>query len=313
MNRPLLRAIQVAVTVTSFGLLWYLADGETAMRQLAEAHPAWIGAALVMLTLQTLLSALRWRLTAGQFGITLAPGMAVREYYLSQIGNQLLPGGVLGDAGRALRARDEAGLLASGQAVLFERLAGQIALFAIFAAGVLGTSLVPGGFDGPAWLLPVTLLIAVGAGLALRIGGDGDSAAGHVRSTVHGFRVAFMHAVAAREIRTRQLALSLGTAACNVTAFACCVSAVDASLSAPAAMVTVPLILLSMLIPFTVSGWGLREGAAAALLPLAVGTGADGLAASVAFGFTLLLATTPGLIALAFVAAPDPANEQLRS
>ncbi|MEM1190123.1 MAG: lysylphosphatidylglycerol synthase transmembrane domain-containing protein [Pseudomonadota bacterium] len=313
MDRPLLRAIQIAVTVTSFGLLWYLADGEAAVRQLADAHPAWIGAALGMLTLQTLLSALRWRLTAKQFGITLAPGIAVREYYLSQVGNQLLPGGVLGDAGRALRARDEAGLLASGQAVLFERLAGQLALFAVFAAGVLGTSLVPGGFDGPVWLLPATLLIPVGTVLALRIGGNGASAPGRVRRAVRGFRVAFMHAVAAREVRTQQLAMSLGTAACNVTAFACCAAAVNASIAAPAAMVTVPLILLSMLIPVTVSGWGLREGAAAALLPLAGGTGADGLAASVAFGLTLLLATTPGLIALAFVATPDPANEQLRS
>jgi uncharacterized membrane protein YbhN (UPF0104 family) len=312
MGKHLPRAIQLAATVACFVLLWHLADGEAAMRQLAAAQPAWIGAAFLMLTLQTLLSALRWRLTAGRLGIDLSRGTAVREYYLSQLVNQLLPGGVLGDAGRAIRARDDAGLIASGQAVLFERLAGQLALFALFSVGVLSTRLVPGGFDAPAWSLPIALLLPVGAVLALRIGRGREDAGRRATRAAHGFRRAFGHAIAAPAVRTRQLALSLGTALCNIAAFACCAAAAEFTLSAPSALVLVPLILFSMLIPLTVSGWGLREGAAAALLPLAGGTSAGGLAASVAFGLTLMLAALPGLIVLVLTALPEPGDGPLR-
>ena len=307
MSRNLQRAIQITVSLACFALLWRLADGEAALRQLASAHPVWICAALAMLSLQTLLSALRWRLTACQLGIRLTRGAAVREYYLSQLVNQLLPGGVLGDAGRAIRARDEAGLVASGQAVMFERLAGQLALCAVLAVGVLSTQLVPGGFDGPAWLLPATLLLPVGAGLALWWTGRGhEDRQGQVVRALHGIRRAFGHAVAAPAVRTAQLAMSLGTALCNIAAFVCCANAAGVTLSVPSALVLVPLILFSMLIPLTVSGWGLREGAAATLLPLAGASSAGALAASVAFGLTLLVAALPGLIVLALAAAPDP-------
>ncbi|MFP4274670.1 MAG: UPF0104 family protein, partial [Paracoccaceae bacterium] len=51
-------------------------------------------------------------------------------------------------------------------------------------------------------------------------------------------------------------------------------------------------------IPISISGWGLREGAAAALLPLAGATASDGFAASVAFGLVFTASVLPGLIFL---------------
>ena len=146
MARPVLRAVQITVTLGLLALLWRLVDGQAALAHLAGAQPLWLAGALALLTAQTVLSALRWRLTAGQFGIRLDLRTALSEYYLSQIVNQVLPGGMLGDAGRALRARVQSGLMASGQAVLFERLAGQIALFALFAGAVLASLALPGGF-----------------------------------------------------------------------------------------------------------------------------------------------------------------------
>ena len=56
------------------------------------------------------------------------------------------------------------------------------------------------------------------------------------------------------------------------------------------------MILFAMVLPLSISGWGLREGAAAALFPLAGLSASAGLAASVAFGLTFLAITLPGLI-----------------
>ncbi|MFO7854462.1 MAG: lysylphosphatidylglycerol synthase transmembrane domain-containing protein [Paracoccaceae bacterium] len=304
MSRRPLRALQVAIAAGLLALLWHSADGGAALDRLAGARPGWLVAALAALTAQTLLSALRWRLTAGRLGIAIDRRTALREYYLSQIVNQTLPGGVLGDAGRAVRSRAQAGLLASGQAVLFERVAGQIALVLLFAAAVAGTLAVPGGFDWPGWLLAPVLLTLTGAGagaLVLALAGGGRLP-GRLGRAVGAPGRAFMRATWSPGVRGRQAALSLGAATCNVAAFACCAAAVGVALPPATALALVPPILFTMLIPVTVSGWGLREGAAVALLPLAGASASEGLAASVAFGLAVLAAALPG-VASAGVAA----------
>ncbi len=300
----LIRTAQIAVAVGLFAWLWQAADGAEAARRLAGANPLWLLAAFASLTLQTILSALRWRLAAAQLGIAMGRGTALREYYLSQIVNQALPGGVLGDAGRAVRARAQAGLVASGQAVVFERLAGQIAIFALMVLAFLGTLAVPGGLDWPGWALGlVASLIAIGLGLPVALWLLSRIAPGRLGRGLTGLGRAFLRTMAAPHVRHRQIALSLGTALCNVAAFALCATAVGAPLPVAAALALVPVILFTMLIPITISGWGLREGAAAALLPLAGLTAAEAMAASIAFGLVFLASSLPGIAVLALAPA----------
>ena len=302
MRKWVIHSLQLTVAVALLVVVWRLADGGQALRLLSEADLVWLLAAALVLTLQIVLSARRWQLTASQLGITHSASTAVREYYLSQLVNQVLPGGVLGDAGRAVRARRQAGLVTSSYTVIVERLAGQAGLFVLLAATFVITSIAPGGFDWPSWLaVPVVvLLVAVvaappavilGAGkLPGRMGQMATELAGSVR-----------RALLARAVRWHQLALSLATAAANVTGFALCALAIGAPLSPTAAAAIIPLILCTMLLPVTVSGWGLREGAAAALFPLAGLPAAEGLAASVAFGLVLLVIALPGI---AFLRTP---------
>ncbi len=54
------------------------------------------------------------------------------------------------------------------------------------------------------------------------------------------------------------------------------------------------LLLLAMVIPVTVAGWGLREGVAAVLWPLAGLPVEQGVALSVGYGLTILLSSLPG-------------------
>ena len=296
--RGALPVLQGIVAVGFLAVLWQVADGPKAALSLAAADPVWLVAGLVALTAQTVLSALRWRLTAAQLGIRLGAVGAVREYYLAQIVNQTVPGGVVGDAGRAVRARSQAGLLAAGQSVLFERLAGQIAMVLTLALGFLATWAVPGGLDWPGWLVgPVAgLLIAAAlAPVALRWAARVPGGAGRRAAAI--WR-ALGIALATRSVLPAQVALSLGTTACNLAAFACCARAVHAPLPLVAVVALVPLILITMVIPLSPSGWGLREGAAAALFPLAGLSAAQGLAASLAFGIAMLVASLPGVVAV---------------
>lgn len=302
---------QVAVALGCLGLLWRTVDGPAAVRSLAAADPAWLALALAALTLQTLLSALRWQLTAARLGVRFGTAHAIRDYYLGQVVNQTLPGGMIGDAGRAYRNRGQAGLLASGQAVAFERLAGQAAVFAIFAAGFVATSLVPGGIDWPD-ALRAPLAGFVIAGIALPTGfRAATNLPGVVGRSLTGLWRALGTVLSGRGVLTAQAALSVGTAVCNLAAFAFCARAVGVDLTVAAVAALVPLILFAMVIPISLSGWGLREGAAAALLPLAGASASGGLASSIAFGLVFAVSVLPGLVL--FWVGPRGANIPARA
>jgi glycosyltransferase 2 family protein len=294
----LIKLIRLAVTAGILLLLWQAIDGPAALALLLRAEPLWLALAVLALTGQTVLSALRWRLTARALGQVIPVRRALREYYLSQIVNQSLPGGVLGDAGRAVRARHEAGLKRAGQAVVFERLAGQIALFAVTLAAVIVVILQPGPVLLPSWV--VNMVVAAGLtlmliGLFLWMVSKGTKPANrHVRDWIDGFT----SAVLAPAVLPRQILLSLGTTALNLLAFALCAYATGTTLPILAAIIIVPLILFTMLIPISVSGWGLREGAAAALFPVIGATATQGFAASLAFGLMFLLSVLPGVLVL---------------
>ncbi|MEM6609824.1 MAG: lysylphosphatidylglycerol synthase transmembrane domain-containing protein [Pseudomonadota bacterium] len=274
-------------------ILWLTVDWRAAAGMLANAQSAWLAGAVLLLTLQTVLSAMRWRIAANQLGMSLSLSHAVREYYLAQVVNQSLPGGVLGDANRALRTKGYAGLLPSAQAVIFERLAGQLGLIVLFLAGLCIGLLAGEPLARPIWIgfagaafLGAAILGTIACFLILR---RFERLAMRIRDQW----AAFVRSVFAREVWQRQVALSLATALCNVAAFAFCARAIGTPLSAVPSITLVPLILFAMVLPLSVGGWGLREGAAAALFPLWGASGAAGLAASVAFGLVILISVTP--------------------
>lgn len=289
---------QLAVSITLMALLWRQLDGAAAWRDLAGAKPGWLFAALAALTLQTILSALRWRFTAARLGQTLSLFRVLREYYLSQFANQVLPGGMLGDAGRAYRARSDGGLVVSGQAVIFERFAGQVMLFVVMLSGTALAAFSPNGALPPgtaAALAKPAFAVAV-AGITLLWLAPGLP--GRVGKAFHGIRGALSLAFLGRRVFACQVVLSLGATLCNLAAFAFCARATGTVLAPVHVLALVPLILYAMVVPLSVSGWGLREGAAVALFPLAGATAAAGLAASTAFGLVFLVSTLPGLIVL---------------
>jgi uncharacterized membrane protein YbhN (UPF0104 family) len=161
------------------------------------------GAGLLALSVQTVLSALRWQLTARQLGIALGTVQAIREYYLSQVVNQSLPGGMIGDAGRAVRSRGQAGLVAAGRPWCSNGLAGQIAMF-VLAVAFLATLAVPGGLDWPRWLARPSASCWRWA-LPARSGAGRDHLPGAAGRAPRGSGVRFIRALAARSALPGQI------------------------------------------------------------------------------------------------------------
>ncbi|MCE0505069.1 MULTISPECIES: lysylphosphatidylglycerol synthase transmembrane domain-containing protein [unclassified Roseivivax] len=292
--------IQILVSLTLLTLLWLAVDGQQALRILRRADLGWIALAWLVMSAQTILSAVRWKLIAGRLGQVFGLKHALAEYYLSQFVNQSLPGGMVGDAGRAFRARKAAGLLRAAQGVFFERLTQQAGIFAIFAVTYVVTTVQPGGLRWPVWLTSITapfLLICLALPVLLWFGW---LLPGPQRRALQDLWSALEASLLKPRILAYQVPLALITAACNIFAFYACARSIGTELPLAAVLGLVPLILFMMLVPVTVSGWGLREGVAAALFPVAGASGYSGLAASIAFGLVFLAAVLPGVLPILF-------------
>lgn len=291
-----LKAARVLVLITLFVLLWRSFDGASALILMRDAELGWLILAAMVLAVQTLVSAARWRLTAGKVGVEIGVGFAVREYFLGQVINLSLPGGVVGDGGRAYRSRQSRGFLVAGQAVIFERVAGQLGLIFVFLCG-LGLSLLSSANEfWPAWLEStivwlLTALVATPLVLAA-----GLHLFGKQTRALRRLLGRFARAIFAKDVVLKQVSLSISTATLNVSAFALCGVALGISMPIWGVATLLPLTLLAMLVPISVSGWGVREGAAAILLPVLGATSSEGLAASVLFGLCFLASTVTGFI-----------------
>ena len=283
MARPAGRgALRLAVSAALLGALWAWLDGAAIAARLASADLRWIVPALVLTQAQTVASALRWRFTSHALGRPLGLRRAVREYYVATFLNLTLPGGVAGEAARIARARDGAGWTAAAAPVAVERLAGQGAMLALAAAGLAAAPVTVGA---PGWVA------AAGLG-ALGLGAfTGQLVLRGGRSRV---RIVLRRAWLDGGAWRAQAALSLGVAASYLAVFALCAAAVGPGLPPGAALTLAPPVLLAMVVPLSVGGWGLREGAAAALWPMA-GLGAEaGVAAAALYGLTCLVGALPG-------------------
>ncbi|HAF54708.1 MAG TPA: lysylphosphatidylglycerol synthetase family protein [Thauera sp.] len=289
-------------------LLWL--EPQTLLAAFAAPEPLWLAAALTLTIPQVALSAWRWRITAGRLGAPLGSGEALCEYYVATFLNQILPGGVMGDATRAWRHARRQQTRASTtpppgaaawHAVIIERASGQLALLLVVLAAlalapelrVATAELLAVSGHGPGWITLAPMLLTIG-GIAWWRG----------RAHIHRLRVAVREALLAREVFMRQVLASLLIVASYVGVYLCCMRMIGIDTPMAQAAPLVPWVLLAMAIPLSIAGWGVREGAAA-LLWQAVGLDpAEGVAISISYGVVILLSSLPGALILLHHAVP---------
>lgn len=285
-------------------LAWVLDPREVAVRIL-DLHPGWVLVALSLSVAQMGVSAWRWRFTARLLGSPLPAGRALGEYYLAAFLNQVLPGGVLGDVSRAWRhARDgrEPAQSTRGavNAVLVERASGQVVMAAV--AAVSAALLLPEGAG--AWTAA-----AVGAGLLAAAWGA-PRFWRRIRQVpaLRAFGEDLRRGLLSRRAFPAQLMSSLLVVGSYLGVFLAGAAATGVSVPVLSLAPLVAPVLLTMLIPVSVAGWGLREAAAAALWSLVGLSPEEGVAVSVTYGLLVLVSTLPGAAILLFSlrAGKDP-------
>ncbi|HUG62038.1 MAG TPA: lysylphosphatidylglycerol synthase transmembrane domain-containing protein [Methylomirabilota bacterium] len=257
-----------------------------------------VALALAVTQVQLLASAVRWALIAGRLGVRVPIGRAYLEYALGGLLNMLAPGGVAGDVLRTVRTvRGGAGTRAAVRSVMLDRIVGQAAFWVVAGAGLLvwaaGTGSAPGGAVAAVVAVPLIAAAAVASVSVLARRGPA-----RVRAALTDLGPDLVRVFLADGALAPQLALSLGLAASYVGVFALAGHAIGSGLPPLAVVALIPLALLSMLVPIGVGGWGLREGAAAVLWPLAGLGAAEGAATAALYGAIVTIGGLPGILAL---------------
>ena len=297
--------LRVAVSIGLLvGLAWWL-DLGTVVSRLAQMRPGWVLLAVAISVLQVAVLAWRWRFTAGCLGVDLSYTAAWREYYLSIFLNQVMPGGVVGDVSRAWRqARARTRLREPGgpavRAVIFERLSAQAVMTTVAVVSLLalpltvsrGSRLVLFGAGTVAVLIVIVMVVW------MRRQSSAWSQVGQVLADLD-----------AAHLSGSVFAVQLGSAAIVVgtylATYVTAARAVGVDTPLPVLLPLVAPVLMTMLIPVTVAGWGLREGAAAVLWGAVGLTVVDGVLVSVAYGLLVLIGSLPGAL---FLMSPGTAT-----
>lgn len=282
--------MRVAFTATALWVVSRFLDVDVVVARLADLQVGWLALGLVISVLQVGALAWRWRYTAGRLGIDLPLGNAFSEYYLGIFLNQLLPGGVAGDVARAWRhARGDVPGAPAVKAVVLERASAQAVMTLVAAGSVL---LLPWA-SGP---IRLALAASLAGSLALLLSAlarppSPHSPLGRLRADVH-------RAVLSRAALPTQLVSAVLVVGSYVLVFVLAALAVGVDAPLPSILPLVAPVLMTMLIPVTIAGWGVREGAAAGLWGLAGLAPEEGAAISVTYGLIVLVSSLPGSHAL---------------
>lgn len=260
--------------------------------------------AIAVSVLQVVASAWRWRYTAERLGLPLALPQAVREYYLGTFLNQVLPGGVAGDASRAWRhGRGAIGRGPALRAVMIERFSGQVVLAVLALVSVVSDPslrrLLDSAWNDMAWQLALPVALA---GLVIVVVHRLSP------SSLQAFGRDISRALFSWPAFVWQWLSSILIILTYLLVFLLAARVLGIDRPALEVLPLVPLILLAMLLPISVAGWGLREGAAALVWASVGWPPEEGVVIAVTYGVLVLLASLPGVLVLTGLACTGAAS-----
>jgi len=311
-------------------LLLWLAIRNIDWKTLTETNiamqPAWLVLAWVMMTCANLMATVRWAYLMRSVGLNQSWWTFITLYFTGGLINQGLPSTIGGDSyrvvegSRAPRAASSAPLTSLSEelhtpidlhqapprlrlgflAVTLDRGLGLIGNNILGALGLIAGGAMIGDWAQPlgGWALAAMLggsalacaLLAFKKPTALikkimtKLGMPG---------AIAGLRMAF-----GWPALVPQLALSVTTHTMATVAFLMCLRAFGASVPFEALMIGLPALGLLMMLPISISGWGLREATLSAVLTLwGVDAGVTVLA-SVCFGLVSVVTYLPSAICL---------------
>jgi uncharacterized protein (TIRG00374 family) len=303
------RAIFLLLKAAVSGLLLYFAlrlvDLAAVKERLLRVDLGWIALIVPILLVQTGLLALRWQKIVAHCGASLSFPLAFRFSMIALFFNQTLPSSIGGDAMRVWLVSKHANWRTAVYSVFLDRLIGVIALAILVLVCLPWTlELVQNPIGRTALLLIGLGCLTAGisfVGLAwkqLRV-------LQRWSFTRHLAEMADVALAILRSPRSSIPAFWISVLVHLFTALAawCAARAIQADVPLLYTVFLVPPVILVTVVPISIAGWGVREGAMVAAFGYAGLAPGNGLIVSLLFGAGyLVMGALGGLI---WIATPD--------
>ncbi len=297
------KALSFLLKAAVSGVLLYLAlnfvNIGTVANRLSRIAPGWIALALLTLLLQTYLATLRWQQIVTQCGADFGIGQLFRFSMIGMFFNQTLPSSVGGDAMRIWLIGKRANWRVATYSVLLDRGIGVVALAALVAVCLPWTLTLVRDPVGRIALIAIGLgsiaawLVFIGLAWERLAILQRWTLTRHLANVATVALAIFRSPVSLALVFGLSILIQLFTA---VIAW-CVARSVGADLSLLYAVFLVPPVLLVAVVPISIAGWGLREGAMVAAFTYAGLAQSDGLLVSLLFGAcALALGAAGGLV-----------------
>lgn len=284
------KVLSVLLKAAVSGLLLYfaldLADIGKVAARLSRTDSAWIALAMLVLLAQTLLLALRWRQIVAWCGGNLPLARLLRFVMIGLFFNQTLPSSVGGDAVRLWLVGKQTNWRIATYSVFLDRVVGVFMLAAIVTLCLPWTLALVHNAIGRAALLVIGLG-SIAAGLIfLSLAWERWRFPQNWTVTRHLAASAGVALAILRSPRSLAAILGLSTLIHLLTALTawCIARSISADLSLPYSLFLVLPVILIAIVPISIAGWGVREGAMVAAFAYAGLPQSDGLLVSLLFG-----------------------------
>lgn len=300
-------AVSLLVKAGVSGFLLYFAlnfvNIETVASRLSRIEPAWLALGMLALAVQILLLAVRWRQVVIRCGVDLPLRHMFRISMIALFFNQTLPSSVGGDAMRIWLVGKQANWRIATYSVFLDRVIGVLALAVLVVVCLPWTLELVSNPIGRTALLVIGLG-SLGAGAVfISLAWERLRILQRWSPTRHLAASAKVAVAIIRSPRTLVTIFALSILIHLMTAVAawCAARSVSANLSLLHSLFLVLPVVLVSIVPISIAGWGVREGAMVAAFAYAGLPQSDGLIVSLLFGAgNLLMGAVGGLIWIAY-------------
>lgn len=293
---------RVAISAALLALVARSVDWGAVVDRLSGASWGWFVLATAIVVAAFALGALRWQLLLNAAGLYPRLRYTLRAYWIGVFTNNVLPTGFGGDAVRAwIIAPRGAPLARALTSVAADRGTSFVCLLSIAWLGVLaGGGSIPGSLVGLLAAISGGTAIAVLVAIAvLRKRGLGRFLPRLLRPWASEVARTLRAYGRDRERLGEVIALGFGFQVLIVASTWLLSETLDLGLDLEVIAVVLPLVLVATLMPISIAGFGVREGAFAALLAEVGQSSGDAVLLSLLTVAVVAIASLPGGVAMA--------------
>jgi uncharacterized protein (TIRG00374 family) len=284
------------VSAGILGFLLYKTDFGPVEQYMTRSSSTLLAVAFATIGIQVFLAALRWKIVNQVIGIRMSVETSLGLVFVGSFFSQILPSTVGGDAVRAWYLfRQGNSAATSANSVIQDRLAAMFVLLVLI--GVTLAALASFAHDAvQLWSLGLLLLggFSVFAFFGLTRASGGRWSQVDVVQFILRISSDARKLLTARWLAFAILSLSLALHLMTVVTIYVLAIASVAEVTFWECLVIVPPVLLIIVVPISIAGWGLREGAMVTAFSFVGVSSETALAVSLLYGTMILLWSLPG-------------------